>query len=86
MNSQNNFTERLTSLNNVCSAEKYTKRISVLLLPLVYFSAEQTLEQQNNNKNKGRCNYGVDIFQIQQPNYFFLEVKTRTKIAVKWDC
>ena len=47
MNSQNNFTERLTSLNNVCSAEKYTKRISVLLLPLVYFSVEQTLSSQN---------------------------------------
>ena len=29
--------------SNVCSAEKYTKRSSVLLLHLVYFSAEQTL-------------------------------------------
>ena len=29
-------------LSNVCSAEKYTKRNSVLLR-LVYFSAEQTL-------------------------------------------
>ena len=38
------------------------------------------------NIGKGRCNYGVDIFQIQQPDYFFLEVKTITKIAVKWDC
>ena len=28
---------------NVCSAEKYTKRSSVLLLRLVYFSAEQSL-------------------------------------------
>ena len=28
----------------------------------------------------------VDIFQIQQPDYFLLEVKKITKIAVKWDC
>ena len=33
----------LLSLSNVCSHEKYTKRSSVLLLRLVYFSAEQTL-------------------------------------------
>ena len=35
---------------------------------------------------KGRCNYGLDIFQIKQPDYFLLEVKTITKIARKWDC
>jgi hypothetical protein len=36
------------------------------------------------NDYKGRCNYGVDIFQIQQLDSFLLEVKTITKIAGKW--
>ena len=30
--------------HNLCSAEKYTKRSSVLLLRLVFFSGEQTLD------------------------------------------
>ena len=34
---------RHISKNNVCSAEKYTERSSVLLIRLVYFSVEQTL-------------------------------------------
>ena len=28
---------------------------------------------------KGRCNYGIDIFQIQQPNYFFIRSKNNYK-------
>ena len=28
---------------------------------------------------KGRCNYGIDIFQIQQPNYFFIRSKNNNK-------
>ena len=28
---------------------------------------------------KGRCNYSVDIFQIQQPDYFFIRSKNHNK-------
>ena len=31
------------------------------------------------NYVKGRYNYGVDIFQIQQPDYFFIRSKNNNK-------
>ena len=42
-NSKPRVTTLLAVLTNVCSAEKLTKRSTVLLLRLVSFSAEQTL-------------------------------------------
>ena len=44
-----------TTVFNVCSAEKYTKRSSVLLLRLVYFSAEQTLIWNSKYRNRILC-------------------------------
>ena len=41
---------------------------------------------KENPPTNGTCNYVVDIFQIQQLNYFLLEVKAITKIAKKLDC
>ena len=48
---QQNMLERHQRLGNVCSAEKYTKHSSVLLLRLVYFSAEQTLVTRINTRD-----------------------------------
>ena len=60
---------------NVCSAENLTKRSSVLLLPLVRFSAEQTLitalgqtalkQQKYTHRtplHNEKCNPGYDVF------------------------
>ena len=41
--------------NKVCSVEKYTKHSSVLLLRLVYFSAEQTLIWNSKYRNRILC-------------------------------
>ena len=76
------FTHEISQLrsSNVCSAEKYTKHTSVLLLRLVYFSLEQTLHVKKHTSLKKYTNWA----KLINPAYTYkFQLKTTIMITYK---